>query len=505
MAKPNAEQQPDSRRWKALAVVLVATFMGILDVFIVNVAAPSIQHGLHASFSELQLVIAGYVLAYAVALVTGGRIGDAIGRKRAFVAGTAAFALASLACALAPSPLALIAFRIVQGLAAAVMLPQVLSIIRVTFPEHEQTRALGFYGATIGLASIAGQLLGGLLINANIAGLGWRAVFLVNVPIGAGAIVAALPTVSESRTAQRQGLDIGGVVLLSLGLVALMLPLVQRTAYWVIAACPVLLAAFVAWERRLSHRRTTPLVPLGLFGQRSFTVGLVTVLVFYSGNAALFLILAYYLQGGLELSPLASGLTFVPLGTGFALTSVTVRRLVPRLGARVLSLGAVIMVAGLALIVCAVVIGSGRGGQPYLLAPGLFIAGAGEGMIAAPLIATILERVSGEDTGAGSGVLLTATQVANALGVAGIGALFAAVLGTSPEAGTHVAGAHYLAAFRASVLAMIALALATLAASLLLPRHRATGDTDAVGRKCRSPSPVRASAGHHRISTAQPE
>jgi EmrB/QacA subfamily drug resistance transporter len=467
-------EQLDPCRWHALAVVLAATFMGMLDVFIVNVAAPSIQHGLKASFAELQLVIAGYVLAYAVGLVTGGRVGDAIGRKRAFLLGTAAFTAASLACALAPTAPVLIVFRILQGLAAALMLPQVLSIVQVSFPERERARALGFYGATIGLASIAGQLVGGLLIDADIAGLAWRAVFLVNLPIGILAIAGALKTVSESREPDRQCLDLAGVALLSLALITLMLPLIEKRAYWLIIACPILLAAFVAVEWRLTARGAAPLVPLRLFEQRPFSAGLATVLVFYSGNAALFLVLAYYLQGGLHLSPLGSGLTFLPLGVGFASTSLTVRRALPRFGALVLTVGALVMAAGLGLIAATVAAGPGVAAQPYLIAPGLFIAGAGQGIVAAPLINTVLERVSGSEAGAGSGVLLTATQIANALGVSALGAIFAAALGTNPATGATAPTARYETAFRTSLLVMIALALATAASSMVIARRAGT-------------------------------
>jgi EmrB/QacA subfamily drug resistance transporter len=471
-ATPTADtEQLDPRRWRALAVVLAATFMGILDVFIVNVAAPAIQHGLKASFAELQLVIAGYVLAYAAGLVTGGRVGDAIGRKRAFLLGTGAFTAASLACALAPSALVLIVFRVLQGLAAALMLPQVLSIVQVSFPEHERTRALGFYGATIGLASIAGQLIGGLLIDANIGGLAWRTVFLVNVPVGLLVIGAAVRSVTESRAPDRQRLDLAGAALLSLALIALMLPLIEKAAYWLMLACPLLLAAFVAVEHRLTRRDAAPLVPLQLFAQRPFSAGLITVLVFYSGNAALFLILAYYLQGGLHLSALGSGLTFLPLGVGFALTSLTVRRAVPRFGALVLTAGAGVMAVGLGLIITVVAAGPSDSAQPYLIAPGLLIAGAGEGIVAAPLINTVLERVHGSEAGAGSGVLLTATQVANALGVSALGAIFAAALGTNPETGATAPLASYETAFRISLLVMIVLALATAATSMIIVRR----------------------------------
>ncbi len=468
----------DWRRWLALGGLLVATFMGILDVFIVNVAAPSIQADLHASFGDLQLVLAGYVLAYAVGLVSGGRLGDRYGRRRVFQAGVALFTLASVACAAAPGPAVLIAVRLVQGFGAAVMLPQVLSIVQVAFSETERPRALGLYGAAIGLASIAGQLVGGALIAADIAGLTWRPVFLVNVPMGIAAAGITTVTVRESRAEAAPRLDLAGAGLLGLTLVLLLYPLTLGPAdgwpAWTFALMTASLpaaAAFARWERRLAAAGQEPLLPPRLFGQRGFRLGLPVVLAFYSGNAGLFLLLAYFLQDGLHLSALASGLVFLPLGTGFAAASLASRRLVADHGPRILALGALIMAAGL-LAARLLTARHSPGAQAWLLTPALLTAGAGQGLVAAPLIGAVLGKVADDDAGAASGALLTATQAANALGVAVVGTVFTLLLGTRPGTG-HPAISTFRAAFTGTLLVLIALAV--LAAALLaVLGHRRT-------------------------------
>ncbi|MQY08837.1 MFS transporter [Actinomadura macrotermitis] len=413
-----------ARPWAALAAVLLATFMGVLDAGIVTVAVPSVQRDLHASFGAVQFVAAGYALAYAVGLVTGGRLGDRYGRRRMFLTGVVLFVLASLACAAAPTAPALIAARVLQGLAAAVMLPQVLSIIQHAFTGQARATALACYGAAVGLASIAGQLAGGALLAWDALGLGWRAVFLVNVPIGAVALVAAGLTVRESRGAQARP-DLAGAGLLALALTALLLPPVLERGLPVVAAGTgaglALFAAFALVERR----QADPLVPMRLLAQRRIVRGLLTVLAFYAGNAGFFLLLAYHLQAGLGLDPLGSGLVFAPLGAGFAVASLAGRR--HGGPAR----GTVLMAIGLAGVLL-VVLSAPAGDQIGRLLPLLTLCGVGQGLVAAPLIGTVLAGVDPADAGAAGGVLLTATQVANAAGVALIGALFARVLGSAP-------------------------------------------------------------------------
>ncbi|RFU38007.1 MFS transporter [Actinomadura logoneensis] len=463
VSRPRAAGSAPVHRWVALAGVLLATFMGLLDVSIVTVAVPSIQHDLRAPFGEVQFVAAGYTLAYAVGLVTGGRLGDRFGRRRMFLAGVVLFVLTSLACAAAPSAPALVGARVAQGLAAAVMLPQVLSIVQDAFTGPARATALGAYGATIGLASIAGQIVGGALLAWNPLGLEWRSVFLVNVPVGAVALAVAGRTVRESHGV-RARIDLAGAGLLAVALVALLLPPVLERGWPLVVAGAavgtVLLAVFALVERR----QADPLVPPRLLGQRRIVRGLLTVLAFYTGNAGFFLLLAYHLQAGLGLTPLQSGLAFAPLGVGFAVTSLAGRER----GA--LTLGTVLMAAGLAGVL-AIVLGVPRDAQTAWLLPVLAVAGAGQGLVAAPLIGRVLDGVDPSDAGAASGVLLTATQIANAAGVALIGGLFARALGSTPGA-PGVPFTDYAHATAVTTAAVLVLAAVTGLLTRLLARHR---------------------------------
>ncbi|TQS25420.1 MFS transporter [Microbispora sp. KK1-11] len=446
---PRAEAAVGTRQWIALASVLLATFMGLLDGSIVTVAVPSIQDDLNASFGEAQLVIAGYTLAYAVGLVTGGRLGDLYGRRRLFTAGVAAFVAASATCALAPTAPVLIGTRVLQGLAAAVMLPQVLSIIQASFAGPARKTALGMYGATVGLAAISGQIVGGGLLTWNLLDLGWRAAFLVNVPAGVLAVAVARRTVAESH-GPRTRLDLAGAVLLAAALAGLLLPAALGWPAWGWApavAGAAALAAFWFAERG----RAYALVPLRLLGR--VVPGLLTVLAFYAGNAGFFLLLAYHLQAGLGLSPLAGALVFAPLGIGFAAASVAGRR-----SGRIVTGAALMTLSLLGVVVVALMVP--RSGQVAWLVPALALSGIGEGLVAAPLIGAVLAQVAPSDAGAAGGILLTATQVANACGVTLIGGLFAAVLGGAP--GTAGVGfPHYAHATAVTGTAVLALAVLT--------------------------------------------
>ncbi|MEV4257782.1 MFS transporter, partial [Spirillospora sp. NPDC049652] len=333
---------------------------------------------------------------------------------------------------------------------AAVMLPQVLSIVQDAFTGPARATALGAYGATIGLASIAGQIVGGALLAWNPLGLEWRSVFLVNVPIGAVALAVAGRTVRESRGA-RARIDLPGAGLLALALVALLLPPVLERGWPVVAAGVVAGAVLLAVFARTERRQADPLVPPRLLAQRRIVRGLLTVLAFYAGNAGFFLLLAYHLQAGLGLSPLGSGLAFAPLGIGFAVTSLAGRRW----GA--LTLGTALMGAGLGGVL-AIVLTVPQDVQTVALPPVLALAGAGQGLVAAPLIGRVLEGVDPSDAGAASGVLLTATQIANAAGVALIGGLFARALGATPGASgvPFTTYAHATAVTTAAVLVLAA-------------------------------------------------
>ncbi|MFN8514167.1 MAG: MFS transporter [Thermomicrobiales bacterium] len=420
----------DARRWLALAVVLVAPLLTIFNQFVVNVAIATMQRGLGASFAQIQLVVAVYALSYAVLLITGGRLGDIAGRRKLFLIGLGCFVLGSALCGVAPSAEFLIAARVAQGIGAALVSPQVLAIIRVTFPGREQSTAFAVYGGVLGIAGVLGQVAGGLLIRADLFGLSWRPIFLINVPIGIAALVAALLLVPESRPPEARRLDLGGVAIISAGLFLLVFPLVVgRDSGWPIwtlvslAASMPILGAFVLFERWLTARGGAPLIDLELFKDRAFTLGLIITTLLFIGNTGYFFALALYLQIGLRYPPLQAGLTFMPDAAAFFVAATLSAQLAPKLGSRLLLVGVVCRIVGL-LTVALIVHFGGDGVSGLMLAPGLAIQGFGSGSISAPLIAYVLRGIRGGDAGAAAGALTTAQQIASALGVALIGVLF---------------------------------------------------------------------------------
>jgi EmrB/QacA subfamily drug resistance transporter len=433
---PAAQPEADPRRWIALAVVLTAAFMQLVDISIVNVAIPSIQRDLDATYSQIQWVLAGYQLAFAVTLITGGRLGDIFGRKRLFMIGMAGFTLASALCGLAQSPGMLIGSRVLQGLMGAVMFPQTLSVIQVTFPPRERGTALGIFGATIGLATITGPLVGGLLINADLFGLEWRPIFLVNVPIGVVALVAAARLLHESKAPHALHTDLVGVGIVSAGLLLLVYPLVEgRDLGWPpwtfasIAASVPVLAAFAWWERRKKATDGSPLVDLDLFRQRAFVAGLLLAGIFFMGIPAFFLTFTIWLQIGLGFTALHAGLTGVPFAVGSALASGASTRLAPRLGRGILSLGTLLITIGMAGIIATVDRYEGNT-TSWQLVPALAVCGLGLGSVIAPLVNVVLAGIRQQDAGSASGVLTTVQQVGGAIGVALVGVIFFGLLGS---------------------------------------------------------------------------
>ena len=426
----------DPRRWVALAVVLIAGFMQLVDISIVNVAIPSIQRDLDATYADIQWVLAGYQLAFAVMLITGGRLGDIFGRKRLFMIGMAGFTLASALCGLAQTPDMLIASRILQGLFGAIMFPQVLSIIQVTFPPQERATAFGLFGATIGLATITGPLVGGLLIQADLFGLEWRPIFLVNLPIGIAALAVAARFLVESKAPRALRLDPVGVVVVTAGLLLLVYPLVQgRDLGWppwtflsMAASVPVL-AGFAVYERYKKALDGSPLVDMDLFRQRSFVPGLLLAGIFFMGIPAFFLTFSLWLQIGLGFSALHAGLTGAPFAVGSALASAASVRLVPILGRRILSAGSLLLVAGMVALMWTV---DRYGGAvtSWQLLPALLLCGLGLGSVIAPLVNVVLAGIRAQDAGSASGVLTTVQQIGGAVGVALIGVVFFGLLGS---------------------------------------------------------------------------
>jgi EmrB/QacA subfamily drug resistance transporter len=447
-----------------MAIVLCGTFVVTLDFFIVNVAIPATQADLHASDGAIQLVIAAYGIALATGLILGGRLGDLYGRRRIFSIGLALFTISSAVCGAAPSAGVLIAGRVVQGLAAALLSPQALSIVGLTYEGEARARAFAIYGLVLGLAAVSGQLIGGALIHVNLFGLDWRACFLVNVPIGCVALALAPYAIRESRAEHGARLDLPGAALVTLALVAVVLPLVlgrdQGWPLWTwlsLGASLPLLAAFALSQRRLAARGGDPLVPPELFGERAFTVGLLAGILFYTGMGSFFFVLALYLQEGRGLDALGSGLVFTPLALGYLLASVAAQRL-GRLGRQLLALGGVVRAVGLVGLL-ATVGAVLSGGHVAVLIPALVVDGIGMGLLTAPLIATVLADLTPQHASAASGILSTAQQVGNALGIAVIGALFYGALGPTP---TPDAVAH---AFEH---ALIAIAVVSLAVALLV-------------------------------------
>lgn len=434
-----ADYVPDPRRWIALGIVLTGAFMVLLDISIVNVAIPSIQTNLHATFAQVQLVLAGYQMAYAVVLITGGRLGDIHGRKRLFMLGMAGFVLASASCGLAQSADMLVFSRIVQGLMAAMMYPQVLSVIQVTFPPRERAAAFGIFGSTIGIATIAGPLLGGLIIRSDITGSSWRWVFLVNVPVGVASLIAASRLMSETKAPRGAKLDIPGVLIVSAALFLLAFPLVEgRDQGWpawaflmLVISVPVI-AAFALLERAIERRNGSPLVPLSLFRDRAFSSGLAVSSIFFAGIPSFFFTFSLTVQIGLHFSALHAGLVTAPFAIGSASASAMSVRLAPRLGKNILFIGSGLLVVGM-LATIATLHWRGTDLNGVDLIPAMFISGVGLGCTVAPLANVILAGIRGADAGSASGVLSTFQQVGGALGVAVIGVIFFGLLGNRAD------------------------------------------------------------------------
>ncbi len=416
--------------WLPLLVILAGTFMSVLDFFIVNVALPSMQAGLHASNGAIEWVVAGYGLTTAVFLITGARIGDRWGRRRAFTIGLALFTISSAACGVTSSPTLLVVARLAQGTSAALFAPNILAIIAALYDGADRPRALAAYGMSMGLAAVSGQLIGGALVQANVFGLGWRMCFLINVPIGVLAVLAAPRLIPETRAPGRAGLDLPGTVLATLGLTAIVLPLVDGRAHgwplwtWLsLAAAPCLLGAFAYRQRRLDAAGGAPLIPPMLFQAPGFTAGLIAQTLFWCGQGSFFLVLSLYLQLGRGLSALHAGLVFTILAITYVVASMQAPALTERHGRRVLAAGALVLAAGhLALLLA--VSDVGNGGSVWALVPGLMLVGAGMGLAISAVPMIVMATMKPEHIGATSGVLSTMQFVGSAIGVAVIGVLF---------------------------------------------------------------------------------
>ena len=466
-AGQDLEPPPYPQRWRALPVLLSAMFMAMFDYFVVNVAAPSLQHDLGASDSAIELVVGGYGFAYASGLITGGRLGDLWGHRRLFLLGMTAFTAASLLCGLATSPALLISARILQGLTAATMVPQLLALINLMFPLHERAKAMAAFGATIGIGAVSGQALGGVLLDANLFGWGWRTIFFINVPIGlAAAALAARWLPGAARRADTK-LDPVGAIGISAALALILVPItLGRPEGWpvwtwiAIAASVPLMATVLRYETRLGRRGGAPVLATELLRERVFAAGMVISGGYLTFFAGFMLCLTLLLQDGLGLSPLRAGLAFAPLGLAFALSSVLARRF----GTRVVTIGASVSLAGL-LLTAGPLLARGDHTTIGWLEPGMIVVGFGNGLALPSIITAVLTRIPPARAGMAAGALTTAQQFGNASGVTILGTVFFSVLGRS-------AGVHgYVSAMTVAAAICAALAAVILGTSFLLPKR----------------------------------
>jgi MFS family permease len=421
-----------SRRWWVLAIVVSAQFMFGVDAFIVNVAIPTIAAELRASAAQIEAVIAIYLIAYATLVVSGGRLGDIYGAKNVFIAGVFGFTVTSLWCGLAQSGPELILARLAQGATAALMVPQVLATLHLLFADASRARAFGIYGVVLGLAGAAGFLLGGLLVTLDLAGLGWRAVFFVNVPFGAIIIAAALTTMPTFQRRAGKRLDIPGAVVLFAGLLCLIGPLLfGHDLHWsfgvwlMMAAGIAIVAAFLRLEHAVARRGGMPLIDLALLPDAAFMRGLAAVFFFFFANLSFYLIMTIFMQNALHIPPLHAGLVFVPLALTFVIASRLSSTRAKHRGTLVLIEGCAVQIIGLVTLVTAVAWFAAPSAP--LLALVLMVFGYGQGLVMAPLSSAVLSTVKPASAGAGSGMYGTTTQIGNAAGVAAIGAIFFAI------------------------------------------------------------------------------
>jgi EmrB/QacA subfamily drug resistance transporter len=414
--------------WLALAIVLTAPLLSVIDVFIINVAIPSIKAGVHANDAQVQLVIAAYLLGYAAFLITGGRSGDHYGRKRTFFLGMIGFTIFSCLCGISQTPNQLNIMRFLQGISAAFMVPQAIAFIQILFSDpKERSKAIGWFGITLGLASVIGQVLGGYFAGGHFFVPGWRLIFLVNLPIGAASLVAAWLYLPETERHNDTKMDMSGALTLTIALFCMVYPLIQgREAGWplwsfaLLILSGVILLYFYYDQRRKKAMGRAPLIDIGLFKFRDFNIGLAAVLFHFMMHTSYLLLSAVFLQTGLGLSPLASGLYFVAPGILFTISSVVASRLIPRYGTSVLQTGIVIIVVAFALQI----IYFSTGVSALMLFTLQALYGLGNGFVLPSLLNITLRSLPAQFAGAAAGIYSTVQQTSSALGICLVGGLF---------------------------------------------------------------------------------
>ncbi|MFH8823768.1 MFS transporter, partial [Streptomyces sp. NPDC017859] len=472
-------------RWLILVVMLVAEIMDLLDASIVNVAGPALEESLGAGPVGLQWVIGGYALTLGAGLVLGGRLGDRYGRRRMFLLGLSAFTASSLLCALAPDIGSLIAFRLVQGTAGAMLLPQGLGLLRENFSGPELTKVFGIFGPVLGLGGIIGPVLGGGLIQGDIFGLGWRSVFLVNLPIGIAALVVAARFVPKKPGDRTVRVDTTGAALVAVSCALLVLPLNQGQEdgwplwTWLSMAASALgFAVFALQQRRTAAAGREPLVTPALLRKPAFTVGLGGIALFFAGLVGTQLVLTLYLQIGRQFTAGEAGLGNLPLALGTAIGgAVSGAVLADRIGRKVLQIGPLVQLAGAVLLWFELDGLATASFSIWDIAPGVTVAGIGAGMVIAALFSFVLAAVDDDEIGSASGVLSAVQSVGGSIGVAVFGSVFFA----------QVTSGDFTGGFHRALVVQACLLVAFLAITLLLPKkgrpedeqHGLSGDAPA--------------------------
>ena len=442
MKNKERSQEQDVVRSRGIAttVLMVATFMDLMDSTITNVALPTIGKNLEATPEQLEWTVAGYVIAFATLLITGGRLGDIFGHRRIFVIGIVGFTLASLGAALSQTGDLLVTCRVLQGGFAGIMMPQVLSSVQVMFAPEERAPVLGIIGSLSALGAVGGLILGGWLVTADLLGMGWRSIFLVNVPIGVVLVVAALLFVPRSRSEHPLRPDLVGVLLGGVGVFLVVFPLTDgRAAGWawwiwaMLTMSPFVIAAFVWQQGRMLKAHKAPLLPLPLFRDRGFASGQLVQVLSSIGNGGYVLILLYYVQSALGFTALAAGLTLLPFALGSMAAAPLAIFATKRLGKWAVLLGGIVQAAALTWVMWTIwTAGAALTGWD-VTAP-LTLVGAGMMTLIMPLTSITLEAVPTPDAGAASGTLTTFGQIGMVLGVALAGSVFFGILQDTADA-----------------------------------------------------------------------
>jgi EmrB/QacA subfamily drug resistance transporter len=463
-----------ARRWIALAVVLSGIFVTVMDNSIVNIAIPAIRGTLHASFGEAELTVASYALAFSAGMITGGRLGDIWGQRRVFMVAFAAFTLTSFVCGVAPNIEILITARLLQGASAAMLAPQVFALVRMSFADgSERTAAFGAMGVAIGLANVAGLILGGILVHADLFGLGWRMIFLANLPIGIAAILLTPLVLADVRSGEHKRLDLAGVALSTFAMLLLMLPLVEGPERgwggWpaaMLIASPVAFVGFYHHQRWKSRNGLSPLLETDLFGDRAFNVGALLILIFWGSTTPFSFSYVLLMQTGYGYSPLATAGSLAILGGAFGIVSPIASRLASFGVRRIMMSGVLVDLAGmlLALVLCRTV-------DPLpaeWLLPSLLLVGIGMGLFMTPILNVVMSGIHDRHVGSASGVLTTMQRGGNALGIAALEVPFFLTLSGAGSRGLSRT-ASYVQAFGAVAFWNVLMLLAVVGLLLLLP------------------------------------